>query len=379
MANVLSIVSYKILPAQFGGQKGIALFNEYFSRHQNLLCFTIKDNSPSQAPYEVINKMGTGKFRYINPVYFFVLRRIVRSREISCLIVEHPYFGWLGVLLKKFCSIKLIIHSHNIESERFGSTGKWWWSILWRYEKWVHRHADMTFCISDSDRQYFTGQYQVPQGRTEVITYGISWKSCPAELERMVARKELMKTHHLEMETTLFLFNGALDYPPNLQAVQNIVQFILPLFKRQALDFKILICGKNLPEGLKSQLEADDSIIYAGFVEDISTYFKGCDVFINPITDGGGIKTKLVEALGSNLNGVSTPNGAIGVDPAICNGKLLLCEDANWEDFSNKMKESIQIRNSISEQFFDHFYWDNIAKKAAGVVERLSTGVAKVP
>jgi hypothetical protein len=57
---------------------------------------------------------------------------------------------------------------------------------------------------------------------------------------------------------------------------------------------------------------ADQNIIYAGFVDDISIYFKGADVFINPVSYGGGIKTKLVEALGYNLNAVSTSNGAIG-------------------------------------------------------------------
>jgi len=50
MANVLSIVSYKIFPAKFGGQKGIANFNEYFSKFQTLYCVTIKDNSATDAP-----------------------------------------------------------------------------------------------------------------------------------------------------------------------------------------------------------------------------------------------------------------------------------------------------------------------------------------
>lgn len=373
MDNVLSIVSYRILPPKFGGQKGIALFNEYLSRHQNLTCFTIKDNNPKGAPYEVINQMGVGRFRYVNPFYFFKIRRIVRNKKVTCLILEHPYLGWLAMMLKSLCGLKLVIHSHNIESERFRSTGKWWWKLLWRYERWVHKNADLTFCISEQDRQYFISRYGVPKANTSVITYGISWNSCPAALERMVARKELMKVHRLGIDTTLFLFNGALDYWPNLQAVRDIVEQINPIFKKAGLDYRILICGKNLPMEIKFLLEREETCIYAGFVEDIDIYFKGADVFINPITDGGGIKTKLVEALGSNLNCVSTINGAIGVDPALCNGKLLLSEVGSWADFAKKMEESALIRSSIGQPFFDHFYWDNIAKKAACLIEDIIT------
>ena len=115
----------------------------------------------------------------------------------------------------------------------------------------------------------------------------------------------------------------------------------------------------------------DENIIYAGFVDDISVYFKGVDVFINPVNDGGGIKTKLVEALGYNLNAVSTFNGAIGVDEEICNGKLFLCENLDWQGFADKMQIATQTNKSISPLFFQHFYWENITAKAAEIIKSL--------
>lgn len=372
MANVLSIVSYKIFPAKFGGQKGIALFNEYLSRHLRLICFTVKDNLSGEAPYRVINNMENAGFRYINFFNFLPVSKIIRQNNISHVIIEHPYFGWLGLLLKWFCNVKLIIHSHNIESERFRATGRWWWKILWSYEKFIHNNADFTFCITEKDRQYFINRYKVPEGKTSVITYGISWDKVPAAVERLAARNRLLQMHNLRIETTLFLFNGALDYPPNLEAVKNIVENINRIFINDRTDYKIIICGKNLPAEMNElKIYKDTNIIYAGFVEDISVYFKGVDIFINPITEGGGIKTKLVEALGSNLNAVSTLDGATGVDENICNGKLLLCPNNDWQCFSEKMKEAILIKQSISSDFFQYFYWDNIAKKAAGIIEKV--------
>jgi len=372
MANVLSIVSYKIFPAKFGGQKGIANFNEYFSRHHTLYCVTVKDNEPNAAPYTIINKLSNSKLRYVNVFYFGLLKKIIQQYKISHVIVEHPYYGWLGLLLKRFCKIKLIIHSHNIEAERFKTTGRWWWRILWRYEKYVHAHADFTFCITENDRQYFINNYKIPPDKTAVITFGISLDSPPPIHEQLAARNELLKKYSLSKETVLYLFNGALDYLPNLGAVKNIIENINPLFIKNSIPYKIIICGKNLPADMNNLKDYNEqNIIYAGFVDDINIYFKGANIFINPVNDGGGIKTKLVEALGYNLNVVSTENGAIGVDANICNGKLMLCGNNDWQSFSDKMMEAIPNNQSIDTAFFNYFYWDNIAKKAAGIIDQL--------
>ena len=372
MANVLSIVSYKIFPAKFGGQKGIANFNEYLSKYHKLYCLTVKANDANAAPYTIINKLSNSRFRYVNIFYFKLIKKIIREHSISHVIIEHPYYGWLGLLLKRFCKIKLIIHSHNIEAERFKTTGKWWWKILWEYEKFIHTNADFTFCITENDRYYFTDIYKIPPAKTAVVTFGISWNSPPSLTERSQARIAILHKYSLSEETVLFLFNGALEYPPNLNAVKNIVEKINPLFSKKNSLYKIIICGKNLPAEMNELKQyRNANIIYAGYVDDIAIYFKAIDIFINPVNDGGGIKTKLVEALGYDMNVVSTINGAIGVDAAICNGKLLLTDNDDWKGFAEKMQEAIQIHQSINKDFFDFFYWDNIAQKAAEIVDQL--------
>ncbi len=40
----------------------------------------------------------------------------------------------------------------------------------------------------------------------------------------------------------------------------------------------------------------------------------------------------------------------------------------DWQAFAGNMLEAINITQSIPSEFFNHFYWDNIAKKAAAVV-----------
>ena len=366
MANVLSLVSYKIFPAKLGGQKGIALFNEYFSFHHKLICVTIKDNDPSIAKYEMLNILSNSKLRYINIFYFFKLRKIIRQHHIDHLILEHPYYGWLGLLLKWACGVRLVIHSHNIESLRFKSTGKWWWRILYIYESFIHRRANLTFCITEEDRQFMLTKYGVDPAKATVITYGIEATEPPTHAEKMASRERLCKIHEITANDIIYLFNGTLDYYPNLEALKVIIHKLNPILLREGLQYKILICGKNLPLYMNELAEHEkNNILFAGFVEDISLYFKGADVFINPLTDGGGIKTKLVEALGYDLTCVSTQNGAIGVNEAYCDGKLLISADAKWTNFAERMIKAPAINSTIPKVFYDHFNWEQIALKAS--------------
>lgn len=327
---------------------------------------------PSSASYEVFNKLSNSRLRYINIFQYALIKKIIKENNITHIILEHPYFGWLALLLKHFCNVKLIVHSHNIEAERFRTVGKWWWKILRSYERYVHRKADFTFCITNEDKDYFVNKYKIPQEKIALITYGIPWNSPPPIEDAADAKNFLLKKYSLEKGTALYLFNGALDYPPNLRAVENILEYINPLLHDADFNYKIIICGKNLPERLNDLVDyADKNIIYAGFVNDISIYFKGTDVFINPVNDGGGIKTKLVEALGYDLTAASTMNGAMGVDEKICNGKLLLSNNQDWKNFAANIIAASDIKQSVGKEFFDHFYWDNIAKKAAVIVEEL--------
>src|SRR5690349_1111327 len=143
MLTILSIVSYKIFPAKIGGQKGVALFLEYLGKEVKLVCVTVRSNDPIYAKgYEVLNVLSDARWRYINPFYIFTLRRLVRKYKVSHLLLEHPYYGWLGVAVKKLTGVQLVVHSHNIEATRWKSLGKWWWKILWWYEGFTHRHAD---------------------------------------------------------------------------------------------------------------------------------------------------------------------------------------------------------------------------------------------
>lgn len=352
-----------------GGQKGIYLFLTYLARYHPVICYTTSNNVPGGHENFTVKKIiGNGRLRYINPFYFFRLRREFRRDGITHLLLEQPYYGWLAFLLKKFLKIKLIVHSHNIEALRFKSTKKWWWRIMARYEKWIHKKADFSFFISQEDKAYAIKQYKLSQEKCAVITYGTECQAPPSAEQKAAAKEKLCQKHNIAAGNLLLLFNGTLNYPPNQQGLDSILHKINPLLLKQApFPYKILICGSRLPISYHN-LEAyiDDNIIYPGFVDDIDLYFTASDIFINPVCEGGGIKTKLVEALASGCAAVSYEEGAIGVPADVTGKKLSVVENNNPSAFADAVLHTAgNISGPTPYSFYAHFYWGNIARKAA--------------
>jgi len=85
--------------------------------------------------------------------------------------------------------------------------------------------------------------------------------------------------------------------------------------------------------------------------------------------EGGGIKTKMVEALGYDTMVVSTSNGSIGVTEAETGGRLKIIPDDDWSSFAMKMIEVASEHTvHIPDSFYNKFYWGNIAKKAEAFI-----------
>lgn len=372
--KALSLVSYKFLPPEMGGQKNIAFFYRYLCSYIDLSCITVRGNQAGNGEgYSIKNVLSDHRIRYINPFYFFTLRGIIKKEKITHLIIEHPYYGWLGLLLKWLCPVKLVVRSHNIESLRFKSMDKWWWGILWHYEKYTHRNADLNLFIQEEDMKYAVDNYKLDPKKCQVITYGLTHTQIPSTEERRMAKKELCRKHAIPENEHILLFNGTLNYQPNLNAIEAILQHINPdLLAGTDFPYKIIICGNKLPssyEGLVAY--RDKNIIYAGFVEDINLYYKGADIFINPVIEGGGIKTKLVEALGFGLSVVSTKSGAAGISAVDTGEKMILVADGDWNNFTRQIAAT-DTAMTTPAHFFDTFYWGNIAQKAASFIQNNS-------
>jgi polysaccharide biosynthesis protein PslH len=134
--------------------------------------------------------------------------------------------------------------------------------------------------------------------------------------------------------------------------------------KKMSTGYKIIICGGGLSKDYQEMLRNldNDHIRYIGFVDDIDEYTRSSDVVLNPVLKGGGVKTKVVEAIGLNKPVVSTTAGASGINHLVCGKKLFITDDENWDQFTDCAIEALQPTGETPQEFFDSYSWEGIAK-----------------
>lgn len=369
--RILTIVPYKYLPAKLGGEKCINLFNQYLGEKVPLVAAATKNNVITEAKnYKVMKVFPVSRSRYMNPFLYFRLKRLIKENHVTHVMLEHPYYAWLGFLLQKTLPVKLLIHSHNIEYMRSKSIGRWWWKALKWYEAWAYKISDLNFFISEDDMEYAIKAFSLPASRNIPATYGIETKELPDD--RHMARKIIEQKHGIRSDERILLFNGALYHHTNYDAVTIITREINPVLLQQHTPYKIIICGKDLPASFNDLVEfRDKNIIYAGFVEDISLYFKAADIFLNPIQAGGGVKTKAIEALSYNCTVISTELGALGIKREVCGDKLHITENGNWTGFNDLLLMYLNKQSDLPAAFFEYYYWGNIADTAIDGIRKL--------
>jgi glycosyltransferase involved in cell wall biosynthesis len=360
MQRVLNIAPYPFLPAHSGGQKLIGFFNEYLGKQCDLHVAGTKSNDKALVKnYRLHPVFERSPVRYINLFHIRRLSRIIKQYSIDTFIMEHPYMGMFAWPIKRKWGIRLIIHTHNIEYLRFKSIGKWWWFLLKKYECWIFKKADLIFCISEEDKQTILHDTGIEEHKCVIVPYGIKQHSKPTDKKNI--KEKICRDLQIDPATPLLFFNGQLDYKPNLDALNRILHDLLPLLQKKQMNYHLVIAGKGLPstyDQLKSWKH--HHVTYTGFVSDIDAYTCAADVLLNPVNSGGGVKTKVIEALGLNTSVVSTETGARGVNKDICGEKLKVCPDNDSEAFVEAIRECIQLSEDIPEAFYDYYYWGNI-------------------
>ena len=365
--KILAIVPYCFLPARIGGQKAIEQLYRSLGKKVPVLVVSTENNDAAAAShFSFLPLFSKSILRYSNFFYLKKFSRLIEQHNITHLFTEHPYMGWMALYLKKKHNIPLIIHAHNIESIRFKSIGKRWWKLLWHYEKFIYRAADFVFFITDADRRYAIEKYKLPEQKAFTALYATEVKEAPSEGARNIAKQKICEALQIDISTPLLLFNGSFDYAPNADALRVLIETIVPLLNKKHFIYKLIVCGRNIPQPYK--FLQPPNVIFLDYVDDILQYNLAADVFLNPVVTGGGIKTKLVEALAAGANAVSAKSGAAGVDAAWCNHKLYIVEDGNWQAFAEKIYEAVANKNTVSETFYQHFFVDNITNKMIEII-----------
>jgi len=364
--RILSIVWYKVLPANFGGQKGIANFNQALGKLFPLVCLCSRNNeAPDDLSYTVLPELPDNKLQFFNPFVQQKIVRIAKREKPTHIILEHPYHAKAAIAACRATGAKLIVHSHNIEYERYREMKNKAWKFLFKLERKVHHLADLSLFKTEDDRKYAMGAFRLHPDKCIVVPYGVERPVKVPDAKTMIAERY---GYELSFGKKLLLFAGTLDYKPNTEALFNIFRRLSYYLTH---DMEIVICGRYRSDSSLFFLKntSKNNITYAGEVEDIETYFSGADIFINPVLTGGGVQTKNLDALSYDLNIVCFDNMLSGLDLSFCKEKVFIAKAGDWNDFAEKMILALKSPSPPTpDSFFSYYSFNN---QVARLAERL--------
>ncbi|MBA3971221.1 MAG: glycosyltransferase [Bacteroidetes bacterium] len=111
------------------------------------------------------------------------------------------------------------------------------------------------------------------------------------------------------------LFNGNMNYPPNIESVEYLVQKVMPYVWHKLPNTRLLISGAS-PSADVLDL-ASDKVVVSGWVEDIRNNFARSKILVAPMQISIGLQNKLLEAMAMQIPCItsSLANNALGAKP----------------------------------------------------------------
>lgn len=152
---------------------------------------------------------------------------------------------------------------------------------LLRYERKVFDRFNNKTIISEQDRQF------IPHPRREeivVIPNGVDTDYF----------KPLIRKRDFEI-----LFNGNMNYPPNIESAEYLIEKIMPYVWNRRPAVKVLISGSS-PNKRVMEL-ASERVVISGWVDDIRENFARSSMLVAPMQISIGLQNKLLEAMAMQL------------------------------------------------------------------------------
>lgn len=263
---------------------------------------------------------------------------------------------------------RLILNSHELGStprQRHADLARnplsraWhlWEAARWRrYQVAASGWADNTLCVTPEDRAQYAAQ-----GGHNLVTMPLGMDTDALQADWSPAPPE----RHL--------FVGAFQHRPNRSAAEFLLADVWPRVRTARPGARLLLAGRGSREFLASRDQpAPDGVEALGFVDDLTPLFKEASLFVAPLTEGGGIKIKILEAMARGVPVVTSPVGAEGItaDPDILG--IARCDETFAELVTSLAADpqSCRLRSRTGRRLIeDHFSWRAIVARLATLYE----------
>jgi len=319
-----------------------------------IIFFNLLKNLLKTVPYNVE--------RFFNVSVENKLKEILTETSFDVIIFESIYMAEYLSLVIKYSKANIFLRCHNIEYKLWSKRAELEVNIFKKlyakklafklkvYETSSFNQFKNIICITADDETDV--KTHAPNSRIITIPFA-------AEIQN--------KNVHIQKAMPTFFHLGAMDWQPNIDAVNWVLENIFPSILKSTDDFTFYIAGKNMGKNF-FDIQTSQFIV-AGEIESASDFIQKHDVLIAPIFSGGGMRVKIVEAMQAGKVVITTSLGAAGI-PTNHNNEpcILIAETPNeFCYFIEKCITDFEFRERLSTNsklaIENIFGFENIASK----------------
>lgn len=327
--KIIWIINDCPYPANTGGRIAIWKRIEYMAKRNEIYLYTIIDDKQDRnGRDEMLKYCKEVRFyerRKVTPLFLLSclfapypaisrwnrqmkqdIQRKYREEKIDYIIVDFPQM--LGVLPGEVRNTgKIILHQHNMEYKVAGDIAKtiknpvlkcihsYSAARLKAYERSCYKQDYIwlyTF-VSESDMEAFSRQYK--KTNLYLMPIGADLNVLPVQ----AAAKNIV-------------FIGKMSYEPNIEGALWFIENCWADVKRQVPEAALYFVGKDPADKIIKAAAGRTDVYVTGTVPSVEEYYQKAALVIVPLRTGGGVKVKLLEALGYGKIVVSTSKGIEG-------------------------------------------------------------------
>ena len=233
-------------------------------------------------------------------------------------------------------------------------------------------YSDFCFFLTSVDKKLTLEHYQI-QKQSDIL---------PFYYEDPLITKNYEGVFDKDKEILKVIFTGSLNYAPNIEAAMFLIKNAEKIQNVLDTKLQIIIAGRNPNQVLIENVKNGGliSIIPNPSKEEMDTILFESNLFVSPVFNGSGIKTKIVEALAHGLPIILSEHSFIGYEflSDYIDKVIFKFEDGNLPDFisklelwKNKYRETSKkiVFDEVRDIYKKYFSFENVEQKLFSILE----------
>jgi glycosyltransferase involved in cell wall biosynthesis len=212
--------------------------------------------------------------------------------------------------------------------------------FIHRIESYACKRATKVLCVSRSDAKALEATYKIPEAKLALLPNSVDIDFI-SQTKSIYDRNIECKKLGIDPASFLLLFHGRMDYKANLDALEFILNELVPALGSMANNIKVMVAGARIPKWCYNT--SSKIVSFHSDVPDMRRFLSVADAAIVPLCIGGGTRIKILEAFAAKVPVISTAKGVEGID---CDDGLhLLTAQRNITDFVDRVKRLAENGN----------------------------------